>query len=179
MNRIILLISAIFLITTSCYHENHPQIVPPEHLLSRNDMVNVLTDIYITEGILTYHRMNKNFTDDMSAMYYDKIFNAHHISHRVLKDNLKYYNSTPEIMEQILEDVLANLSKMQAEVTAMKEDVQDTVSYKLYDTLPDTYIPSIFYQESWSYASLVDTLLMMPLDSFPILEPDSVIEADN
>lgn len=176
MNRILFLISAFFLITTSCYHENHPQIVPPEHLLSRNDMVNILTDIYVTEGILTYHRMNKELTDGLSAMYYDKVLNEHQITHRILKDNLKYYNSTPELMEQILEDVLANLSKMQAEISAIKEDVQDSVSYKLYDTLPDTYIPSIFYQEAWSYAALIDTLLMMPLDSVPVITSDSVFE---
>jgi hypothetical protein len=173
--KLLFLTSTITILLLSCYHENHPKVDTPEHLISRDDMVNVLTDIYVTEGILTYHRMNQESTDEISTNYYKKVFQEHQITHRILKDNLRYYNSSPEEMEEILDEVLAKLSKMQAEITAMKEDVHDTISGTLYDTLPDNYIPSIFYQENWSFTSLIDTLLMMPLDSVPEMVSDSTL----
>jgi hypothetical protein len=160
----------------SCYHENHPELEAPEHLISKDDMVNVLTDIYVTEGILAYQRMNKNLTSEMSANYYQIVFKEHQINHHILKENLRYYNSNPEVMEEILEEVLANLSKMQAEIMAMPDKVHGSISGSFYDTLPENYIPSIFYRERWSYASLIDTLLLMPMDSIPEMESDSLLK---
>ena len=174
MKKLLLLITALLHLFASCYHENQPQIAPPENLLSKTEMVNILTDIYVAEGALAYHRMNKELTEDMSTNYYKKVFDEHHISHRILKDNLRYYNSTPEVMEEILEDVLSNLSKLQADIMAMKDEVNDTISSVLFDTLPDNYIPSLFYQDSWSFASLIDSLLIMPIDNDSTIMKDSV-----
>ena len=172
-NKLIFLASAIAFLLISCYHENHPEVKTPEYLISRDDMVNILTDIYVTEGILAYHRMNKNLSPEMSANYYKLVFKEHQITHLILKDNLRYYNSNPEVMEEILEDVLANLSRLQAEILAMPEMAHDTISGTFYDTIPENYVPSIFYKEAWSYASLIDTLLMMPLDSLPEMVSDT------
>lgn len=172
-NKLIFLASAIAFLLFSCYHENHPEVETPEQLISRDDMVNILTDIYVTEGILAYQRMNKTLTEEISAHYYKVVFEEHQINHLILKENLRYYNSKPEVMEEILEEVLANLSRLQAEIMAMPEKIHDTIGGNLYDTIPDNYIPSIFYREAWSYASLIDSLLLMPFDSIPEMVADT------
>jgi hypothetical protein len=118
--------------------------------------------------------MNKTLTDEMSTRYYQMIFDEYHITHRILKDNLRYYNASPEKMEKIMEDVLANLSKLQAEVMAMKDPVNDTLSGEISDTLTSQYTPSLLYQEVWSYASLIDSLLFAPVDLDAIIQEDSL-----
>lgn len=165
MNKALILFVASTLLFFSCYHENHPQVEVPDNLLSKQKMVDVLTDIYLAEGAFMYHRSNKNLNQELSTVYYNQIFEVHHINHRILKDNFGYYNSDPEVMEEILEDVLSNLSKLQAEVSAMEDPLNDTIPLKLNDTFPGNFPPSVYYQKDWSFASLIDSLLLMPVDS--------------
>lgn len=165
VNKLWIFFIVMMLVSASCYHENHPQVEIPEHQLSKKQMVDILTDVYLAEGAITYHRMNKTLTEEKSAGYFKLIFDEHHITHRILKDNLRYYNASPEEMEKIMEDVLANLSKLQAEVMAMKDPANDTIPGQINDTLPSRYIPSLLYQEVWSYASLIDSLLFIPVDT--------------
>ncbi len=165
INKVLILFVTSTLLFFSCYHENHPQVEVPENLLSKKQMVDILTDIYLAEGAIIYHRMNKTFAEEKSASYFKLIFDEHQITHRILKDNLGYYNSDPEIMEEILEDVLSNLSKLQAEVSAMEDPLNDTIPQKLNDTFPGNFPPSVYYQKDWSFASLIDSLLLMPVDS--------------
>jgi hypothetical protein len=174
MNKLLILPVTIFFLFTSCYHENKPETAKPEHLLSRKEMVQVITDLQIAEGAISYHRMNKTLTDEMSTRYYQMIFDEYHITHRILKDNLRYYNASPEKMEKIMEDVLANLSKLQAEVMAMKDPVNDTLSGEISDTLTSQFTPSLLYQEAWSYTSLIDSLLFAPVDLDAIIQEDSL-----
>ena len=174
VNKFLILFIVMMLVSASCYHENHPQVEIPEHQLSKKQMVDILTDVYLAEGAITYHRMNKTLTEEKSASYFKLIFDEHHITHRILKDNLRYYNATPEEMEKIMEDVLANLSKLQAEVMAMKDPVNDTIPWQINDTLPSQYTPSLLYQEVWSYASLIDSLLFQPVDLDSFVNNDSL-----
>ena len=125
MSRLFPVVFTILLVT-SCYHENKPQVNIPDTILSKEEMVSILTDIYVAEGAMAYHKTKKELTPEMSTRYYKQIFKKHNINHRILKDNLRYYNSTPEIMEDIMEDVLANLSLLQSEVMAI-ETINDTV----------------------------------------------------
>lgn len=165
MNKLLFLIVALSLVIFSCYHENHPQVVAPDNVLTKKQMVDILTDIYMAEGAIFYHRANKRNNQDISASYYNQIFEEYHITHRILKDNLRYYNSDTEVMEDILEDVLTNLSKLQAEIMAMEDPLNDTIPQNLIDNLTHNFPPSILYQEGWSFASLIDSLLLMPVDT--------------
>ncbi len=122
------------LFVTSCYHENKPQINIPDTLLSKGEMVSILTDIYVAEGTIAYHKTKNELTQEMSTRYYKQIFQEHNINHRILKDNLRYYNSTPEIMEDIMEDVLAKLSRLQSEVMAIAT-INDTVNIAEADSV--------------------------------------------
>ena len=126
MTRLFLIVFTIFFVT-SCYHENKPQINIPDTLLSKGEKVSILTDIYVAEGAIAYYKTKKELTQEMSTRYYKQIFQEHNINHRILKDNLRYYNSTPEIMEDIMEDVLARLSILQSEVMAIAS-INDTVT---------------------------------------------------
>ena len=157
MTKLFVVVSTILFIT-SCYHENKPLVNIPDTILPKGEMVNILTDIYVAEGTIAYRKTKKEFTQEMSTRYYKQIFKKHNINHRILKDNLRYYNSTPEIMEDIMEEVLANLSRLQSEVMAI-ETINDTVSDAkadfLWNYLTDNPVKGIFY----------DSILQIEIDT--------------
>ena len=135
MNRLILIFSTLLFIT-SCYHVNKPEVVRPDPLIPKEEMVNILADIYLAEGTLAYKRLDikdKKVAEKYSTAYYVQIFDKYHINHRILKENLNYYNSDPKNMEKILEGVLAHLSRLQSEVETTGL-VSDTITQPAVDT---------------------------------------------
>ena len=135
MNRLILIFSTLLFIT-SCYHVNKPEVVRPDPLIPKEEMVNILADIYLAEGTLAYKRLDikdKKVAEKYSTAYYVQIFDKYHINHRILKENLNYYNSDPKNMEKILEEVLAHLSRLQSEVETIGL-VSDTITQPAVDT---------------------------------------------
>lgn len=101
----------------SCYHENKPEVVAPDNLFNEDTLVAILTDIQIAEGIITQQRLqrvksNKGFKDTI----YLVLLKKYNITLKQLNENLDYYNTDPEFMEDVLDRVLENLSKKQAEI---------------------------------------------------------------
>jgi transposase len=100
----------------SCYHENKVDAKVPEHLLSKSEMVSVLTDVQIAEGALTYRRTRRIEQQGFREAAYDKIFSNYGITAKILNENINYYNNDPGQMEEIYEQVLAKLSRMAGEI---------------------------------------------------------------
>jgi len=115
MRNIIIFFSSL-IILSSCYQENVPVVTPPEILLSKEEMISILTDVYIAEGAIAYQKSQKTLPEGADITYYEQIFEKHKINHRILKENLSYYNSNPKNMELLLEEVLARLSRLQSEI---------------------------------------------------------------
>ena len=135
MNRLIITFFTLLAIT-SCYHVNKPEIIKPDPLIPKDEMVKILTDVYIAEGTLAYERLDikdKKIADKYSTAFYMQIFDKYHINHRILKENLNYYNADPKNMEKILEEVLAHLSRLQSEVETTGL-VPDTITQPAVDT---------------------------------------------
>ncbi len=154
-HTIILFISLIIL--SSCYHENIPVVTPPEILLSKEEMINILTDVYIAEGTIAYQKALKTLPEGADATYYEQIFEKYKISHRTLKENLSYYNSNPKNMELLLEEVLARLSRLQAEIETAPLPA-DTISSPAIDSASQILQDSLAQKQS-------DTLLVTLQDS--------------
>lgn len=109
----------------SCYHENKVEVNKPDHFLERKEMVDILTDIQIAEGIITNNRtQRKKISSGFKDSIYQRVFDHYNISAEVLKENIAYYNADPSVMEDIYEDVLADLSKIQSEI------LMDTIAQK-------------------------------------------------
>ncbi len=100
----------------SCYHENKPTAVPPEKLLSEQEMIDILTDVQLIEGALTYRRTHRIEQKDFREHAYDQVFTKYGITAHILNENLNYYSTNPGNMEMIYEKVLAKLSRMQGEL---------------------------------------------------------------
>ena len=115
---------------SSCYTENKPATEPPESLLSKELVIELITDLQLAEGIISNNRLDKTLTKrDFKDSIYQVIFEHYQITAEQMKENLDYYNNDPEQMEKMYEQVLTNLSKYESEII-VKEVNQDTVLIK-------------------------------------------------
>jgi len=128
-NIIKLTVPFILLFFSSCYIENKPVDNQPDNLFSKDKMTEVMTDIQIIEGALNFDKLKRKSIKELKEPYYNQLFIEHKISAKDFKQNLAYYNMRPEIMEEILEQVLENtnqiLGKLEQRIT--KEKIADSL----------------------------------------------------
>jgi len=109
---------------SSCYTENKPEIVPPDELMTEEQIVNVLTDLNIAEGIIAVRRQGKsNVTMEFKDSLYQLVFENWGITSAQLNQNLDYYNNDPKHMERIMDQVLSRLSQEESQIKANSKAV--------------------------------------------------------
>lgn len=80
-------------------------------------MVEILTDAHIIEGARIGSQM---MGDSLSIdVYYDKLWDKYQISRSIYDSNFSYYARNPQVMEQLYQRVLANLS---SEASAYRDE---------------------------------------------------------
>lgn len=97
-------------------------------------MVDILTDLQLAEGIITYRRIEKLTANDYGQAVYTKVIDEHQLSREQLQENIDFYNDSPKLMEKIYDEVLTRLNKMQAEIMLMATQ-QDSLSKILTDSI--------------------------------------------
>jgi len=123
----------LLLMISSCYNVNKNEVVKPGHFFNEEKMINVLTDIQIAEGTLSYERTKRIDIKDLKAAYYNQVFLKYGITAVDFKQNMDYYNSSPERIEKVLEKVLENINQMQGDLERKIADslrvirVQDSI----------------------------------------------------
>ncbi|MFA5416827.1 MAG: DUF4296 domain-containing protein [Bacteroidales bacterium] len=106
----------LFFLVTSCY-KNHKEVSPkPESLLSKQQMVEILTSMQLIEGESVMKRDKLKDVQYAENKHTREVYKAFGITPNQLAENLDYYQDQPELMIEIFDEVLANLSKLQAEV---------------------------------------------------------------
>ncbi|HEY9114224.1 MAG TPA: DUF4296 domain-containing protein [Bacteroidales bacterium] len=114
----------------SCYHENQETITVPENLLTKDQMVDILTDIQLSEGILTYRRIERLPVNNYGESLYNKVIEEHQLTREQLQQNIDYYNGNPKLMEKIYDEVLGRLNKMQTELMIMAAKSDSIAEFK-------------------------------------------------
>ena len=104
---LILLFVSFFL---SCRNERKPV---PEVLLSEEQMVDVMTDVQIMEGIISYKRNSSQKTVYLKTVGYDTLFAHYGITDSIFEENVKYYNDVdPLKLIRIMDSVTVRLERM-------------------------------------------------------------------
>lgn len=139
----------ILLILPSCYNINKSESVIPDVLLTKSQLVDILTEIQIIEANFRISK-NRSKANKLKPTYYDRILKENGITLQQLKENMDYYHNSPIAMEEIYELVLRNLSKIQSEALLEKEELEkaivaDSIA-KLNDSLELIRIDSL----AWS-----------------------------
>ena len=110
MSKRFFLILIIFFLV-SC--DSKPKRTAPEVLLSEQQMVDVMTDVQIMEGIINYKRNSNQRTAYLKAIGYDTLFSHYGITDSIFEENIKYYNDVdPHTLIRIMDSVEARLGRM-------------------------------------------------------------------
>ncbi len=108
----VLIILTILLISCNQKKEELPNI------LSREQMVNILTDIQILEANLSFKKKSTIKSEQLTKKYYESVFLKYNISREEFEESLFYYENNIEELDAIYSDVITNLNKMQTEVNS-------------------------------------------------------------
>jgi len=111
-NKYILFIFFTFCII-SC-SENHKSSIPK---LNEEIFINIITDIHLTEAIISHYTLDNYAQEINKSAYYEQIFLKHNTDEELFIEALNYYSSQPTKMEFIYRQVLDKLSSMEAELS--------------------------------------------------------------
>ena len=112
MKRIILILSVIFIY--SCERESKT----PEYIIPPDKMVNIITDIHITDGLFTLNNVRRRLAKD-SVNYYESIFYNYGFSRSDFDSSINYYSENIDVYDKIYEEVLNKLNEKE---TLLKQE---------------------------------------------------------
>jgi len=160
-----ILLSLIFFSLISCYHENKEVIPIPKSMLTKDQMVDILTDLQLSEGILTFRRIERLPVANYGESLYSKVIEEHQLTREQLQENIDFYNNDPKLMEKIYDEVLARLNKMQSELSAQAARLDSIQNFKrdsiqMHDSIMHIpFINLVLIQENDSLVKATDTMI--------------------
>lgn len=113
MKKIVLY--SLFTFFLSCGDSAEGSISIPDNILPKEKIAQVITDIHIAEA-----EISLNAIPDSSLkrpVYLETIFEKHQITKQQYEESLVFYIDHPAILNKIYEQVLNDMSKMQAEMS--------------------------------------------------------------
>ncbi|MEQ8927789.1 MAG: DUF4296 domain-containing protein [Fulvivirga sp.] len=113
---ITLLISVFFL---SCNSDEKP-----EDIISHEQMIVILLDVYEAEAKLAELKLNRDTTIQIFKTYEQFIYDKHGIDESVYKKSLTYYYDHPDKLEKIYETMLDSLALRESKTKAYEEAKQ-------------------------------------------------------
>ena len=90
------------------------QITVPEDVIQKKDMQELLTDIHLAQSAAT----NSILSDSSiysSSEYMNYVFKTHNVSREKFLSSMKFYTENPEVLEEVYDSVITELSRIQAE----------------------------------------------------------------
>jgi hypothetical protein len=106
-----LIIPALF----ACHKQQSPpgsDLNKPDSLISRRQMVRILTDVHLTEAAVSFIKTRGDASKDLSEDYYTAVFSKYKISRKNFESNFDYYKRDQEELIKIYEEVIDNLEGM-------------------------------------------------------------------
>jgi len=86
----------------------------PKDVMSKEELVPVLVDIHLAQAVLNMSQLNDSSRYNIRD-YLDFIFKSHHITQRSYDTSMAFYTLHPELLNEIYEEVISELSKRQSE----------------------------------------------------------------
>ncbi|MCS6824471.1 MAG: DUF4296 domain-containing protein [Cytophagaceae bacterium] len=101
----------VFLFLLAC-NEHDEQ--PPPGILSKEKMITVLIDIYLTESAISLKNITRDSSVALYSLYEKEIFKKHNISDSVFYRSREFYYNHPKMYYSIYESLVDSLSMRQA-----------------------------------------------------------------
>ena len=117
MQRSCLLVLMAALAFLSCSHKDGDR---PE--IKKNKLVDVLVDIHLTDGYLSYSGSRIDRNRDRIEGAYGYVLRKYDITPKQFGNTMKYYSSHLDDYEQIYNKVIEKLTKMETENLSLPDD---------------------------------------------------------
>ncbi len=91
----------------------------PEYVIPQEDMVKIIRDIHLTDGMLTVSNVRKDLSRGDTLNYYDVIFENYGYERSDFDTSIYYYSKQINKFDEIYKEVLNQLNEME---TMLKED---------------------------------------------------------
>jgi len=119
MNRFIIVLLTILFMLSGCSNNKVPDyVIPPD------DMVSILVDIHLTDGMMSSHQVRREIAREDSVNIYNILLHNYGYSRHDFDTSLYYYGKNMALYDKIYEDVLNQLNEME---TYLKEQEQEEV----------------------------------------------------
>lgn len=134
---LLLLLLVLFSCTSRKNKLDHSDLIPA------SDLTNIVTEIYLTNGLLTIPRVHNWYTPADTLTPYSDVIEKYGYKKEDLDRTLKYYFvRKPKALEKIYDNVLARLSEMESryeqEVQKFQAQILNLWRGKDYYASPDT-----------------------------------------
>ena len=108
----------------ACKNQQSPSdtdLQKPDSLISRSQMVRILTDVHLTEAALSYLKNKGGSPKSLSNDYYNAVFSKYKISRKNFDANFNYYKSDQENLIKMYEEVIKNLEILKKQGETQQE----------------------------------------------------------
>ncbi|MCX6234770.1 MAG: DUF4296 domain-containing protein [Bacteroidetes bacterium] len=122
-NKINIIFFFIVLLLINGCHTVHKDdfLPPPENLIPKDKMIDILVDIQLIESAIKADPFRKQNLDFYVNYYYDYLFKKYTIQRKDFEESLKYYQQNIEEFDKLFADVITRLSKLQSEVNNQQD----------------------------------------------------------
>ena len=116
MNFFLKKISLCFCVFTAIFFFScsKKSITIPDNVLSKKEIVPVLVDIHLAQAAANRNQFSDTVHNSLSD-YTPFIFQSHRITKQKYDSSISFYTKYPELMDEIYQDVINELSKKQSE----------------------------------------------------------------
>jgi hypothetical protein len=87
----------------------------PDDVLDHDKFVLVMTDVQLLEATSRKKLIRDGDPKERTAQFYKQLFDKHEITEEEFKRSYLWWNSEPELMVEVYEKVLENLSRLEEE----------------------------------------------------------------
>lgn len=115
MKTIVLLVATILLISCNAKED------VPKHVIPKDEMIDIILDIHLTDGLFTITKVRRDFTKNDSLNYYNEIFQNYGYTRADFDTSVYYYSKKINEYDKIYEEVLNRLNEMDTELRQKKE----------------------------------------------------------
>ena len=112
MRRFLCLLTVLLLAAACCGCGNRHREKKPEKLLSEQQMIDVMADVYLVEAMLTQKKQQGEPVSGLAAEYYRQLFDHYGITDRDLEENMAYYTRQPAVLEVVMDSVAQRLEQI-------------------------------------------------------------------
>lgn len=102
-------------------------VIVPANILHQDSLAAVLVDLQIVEAMKVKKGINDSTMKDSLLLEYSRILKKHNLTKEQFEESFTFYKTNPELLEEIFDRTISELSRKQAMVGSVNKVVMDSI----------------------------------------------------